>query len=81
MGEIEFPTGHPEIRHGDYSCRNLLTKLKLKKERLIGLCQVRKVPSGGLFMPCLAHKMDGCFLITLPYIWFKYKNLNMLVPV
>ena len=35
MAEIEFPIGHPEIRRGDYSCRNLLNKLKLKKERFI----------------------------------------------
>ena len=33
MGEIEFPIGHPKIRCGDYSCRNVLNKLKLKKEQ------------------------------------------------
>ena len=65
MAEIEFPIGHPEIRHANYSCRNLLNILKLKKERFIGLCQVRVVPPGGLFMPCLAHKMDGKLLFCL----------------
>ena len=61
--EIEFPVGHPEIRLGDYSCRNLLNKLKVRKERFIGLCQVRVILPNNLFIPCLAHKMDGklCF--------------------
>ena len=47
MAEIEFLIGHPEIKHGDYSCTNLLNKLKLKKERFIHV-----VLPGGLFMPC-----------------------------
>ena len=28
MSEIDFPLGHPEIRHGNHSCRNLLSKLR-----------------------------------------------------
>ena len=65
MSEIEFPLGHSEIRHGNYSCRNLLNKLKGKNEKFIGMCQVRMLPPDNLFIPCLAHKMDGKLLFCL----------------
>ena len=62
MSEIEFPLGHPEIRRGNYSCRNLLHKLKMKNKKFIGICQARVLPLSNLFIPCLAHKMDGKLL-------------------
>ena len=62
MSEIEFPLGHPEIRCGNYSCRNLLNKLKRKNEKFIGICQVHVLPPDNLFIPCLAHKMNGKLL-------------------
>ena len=44
MSEIDYPLGHPEIRRGNYSCRNLLHKLKMKNKKFIGICQVRVLP-------------------------------------
>ena len=65
MSEIEFPLGHPEIRRGNYSCRNLLNKLKRKNEKFIGICQVHVLQPDNLFIPCLTHKMDGKLLFCL----------------
>ena len=65
MSEIEFPLGHPEIRRGNYSCRNLLHKLKMKNKKFIGVCQVRVLPPSNLFIPCLAPEMGGKLLFCL----------------
>ena len=59
MSKIDFPLGHPEIRRGNHSCRNLLSKLRSTNVDFIGVCQVRVLPPDNLFVPCLAHKMDG----------------------
>ena len=40
MSEIDFPSGHPEIRRGNHSCRNLLNKLRSTNKDFIGVCQV-----------------------------------------
>ena len=55
---VDFPLGHPEIRRGDHSCRNLSDKLKRENKTFIGLCQVRVLAPDNLFILCLAHKMD-----------------------
>ena len=65
MSEIDFPFGHPEIRRGDYSCRNLLNRLTKQNEKFIGICQVRVLPPDKLFIPCLAYKMNGKLLFCL----------------
>ena len=44
MSETEFPVGHPEIRRGHKSCKNLIDKLKMKGEKFGGLCQVKILP-------------------------------------
>ena len=59
MSKIDFPLGHPEIRRGNHSCRNLLSKLRSTNVDFIGVCQVRVLPPDNLFVPCFAHKMDG----------------------
>ena len=65
MSEIDFPLGHLEIRRGNHSCRNLLSKLRSTNKDFIGVCQVRVLPPDNLFVPCLAHKMDGKLLFCL----------------
>ena len=65
MSEIDFPLSHPEIRRGDYSCRNFLNRLMKKNEKFIGICQVRVLPPDKLFIPCLLHKMNGKLLFCL----------------
>ena len=56
MSSIDFLIGHPEIRRGDESCRNLLCSLDRKGEKFIGICQVPVLAPDNLFLPSLAHK-------------------------
>ena len=61
MSEIDFPLGHPEIRRGHHSCKNLLNKLQSTEQEFIGVCQVRVLPTDDLFIPCLA--MENCCFV------------------
>ena len=65
MSMIEFPVGHPIIRRGDESCRDLLRGLERKGEKFIGLCQIRVLAPGNLMIPSLAHKIDGKLMFFL----------------
>ena len=44
MSEIDFLLGHPEIRRGHHSCKNLSNKLQSRGHEFIGVCQVRVLP-------------------------------------
>ena len=44
MAEIHFPIGHPEIRCGHFSSKNLMDRLKAKGEKFLGLCQGKILP-------------------------------------
>ena len=44
MSQIDFPLGHPEIRRGHHSCKNLLNKLQSRGQEFIGVCQVCVLP-------------------------------------
>ena len=59
MSEIDFPVGHPEIRHHHHSCKNLMSKLEMRGEKFLGLCQVKILPPDKLFVPCLAHQLEN----------------------
>ena len=65
MSETDFPLGHPKIRRGHHNCKNLLNKLQSRGQEFIGVCQVHVLPPDDLFIPCLAHKMDGKLLFCL----------------
>ena len=65
MSEIDFPLGQPEIRCGHHSAKNLLNKLRSMDQVFFGACQVRVLPPDNLFIPCLAHKMEGKLLFCL----------------
>ena len=65
MSRIEFPTGHPEIRRGHTSCKNLVNKLARLVKKFIGLCQVKVLPPNNLFIPCLAYKLNNKLLFCL----------------
>ena len=65
MSIIDFPLGHPEIRRGNYSCKNLMDKLKRDNKKFIGLCQIRVLPPNELFVSCLAHKIGGKLMFCL----------------
>ena len=65
MSMIEFPVGHPIIRRGDESRRNLLRGLERKGEKFIGLCQVCVLVPGNLMIPSLAHKIYGKLMFFL----------------
>ena len=51
--------GHPMIRCGNHSCRNLLNDLKRRGEKFIGVCMVRVLALKDLMVPYLPHKLDG----------------------
>ena len=59
MSITEFPVGHPMIRRGNHSCRNLLNDLKRRGEKFIGVCMVRVLAPKDLMVPYLPHKLDG----------------------
>ena len=59
MSMTKFPVGHPLIRHGDHSCRNLLRELKSKGQSFIRICSVRVLAPKKLMVPYLPHKIDG----------------------
>ena len=65
MSTIRFPIGHPEIRRGDASCRQLMDSLKASGVSFIGLCMVEILPPNGLFVPCLGYKAGGRLLFGL----------------
>ena len=65
MSVVDFPLGHLEIKRNDHSCRNLLDKLKRENKEFIGLCHVRVLAPNNLFVPCLAHKMEGKLMFCL----------------
>ena len=65
MSKIAFPMGHPEIRRGHTSCKNLMDKLNKQGEELTGLCQVKILPPDDLFVTCLAHKLNNKLLFCL----------------
>ena len=59
MSILHFPIGHPEIRCGNQSCRNLLNELVKADKECIGVCQVRALLPSDVFVPCLGYKIDG----------------------
>ena len=65
MSKVNFPVGHPEIRQGNDLCRSLLTSLEESGMAFIGLCLVKILPPSDLFIPCLAHKINGKLLFSL----------------
>ena len=65
MSQIKFPIGHPEIRRGDESCRQLMDSLEESGVRFIGLCMVEVLPPDELFVPCLGYKAGGKLLFGL----------------
>ena len=65
MSKVNFPIGHPEIRRGDDSCWRLLTSLEESGMAFIGLCFMKILPPSDLFVPCLAHKINGKLLFSL----------------
>ena len=62
---IKFPVGHPEVRRGDASCRQLMDALKVSGVPFIGLCMVEILPPNELFVPCLGYKAGGKLLFGL----------------
>ena len=56
MSIIHFSIGHPEIRCGNQSCRNLLNALVKADKEFVGVCQVRVLPPSDIFIPCLGYK-------------------------
>ena len=62
MAEIHFPIGHPEIRCGHFSSKNLMDMLKAKGEKFLGFCQGKILPLDQLFVPCSAHKLENKLL-------------------
>ena len=65
MSMTKFPVGHPSIRRGDHSCRNLLRELKNKGHSFIGICLVRVLAPKELMVPYLPHKIDGKLMFFL----------------
>ena len=65
ISTTKFPVGHPSIRHGDQSCRNLLRELKNKGQSFIGTCLVRVLALKELMVPYLPHKIDGKLMFFL----------------
>ena len=65
MSKVNFPIGHPEIRWGDDSCKSLLASLEESGVAFMGLCLVKILPPFDLFVPCLAHKINGKLLFSL----------------
>ena len=65
MSKVNFPIGHPEIRRGDDSCKSLLASLEESGVAFMGLCLVKILPPFDLFVPCLAHKINGKLLFSL----------------
>ena len=65
MSMTKFPLGHPSIRRGDHSCRNLLRESKYKGQSFIGICLVRVLAPKELMVPYLPHKIDGKLMFFL----------------
>ena len=65
MSKIKFPVGHPEVRRGDDSCRQLMESLRRSGVEFIGLCMVEILPPDELFIPCLGYKAGGKLLFGL----------------
>ena len=63
MSITEFPVGHPIMRRGNHSCRNLLNDLKRRGEKFIGVCMVRVLAPKDFMVPYIPHKMDGTLMV------------------
>ena len=82
MSKIDFPLGHAEIRRGNHSCRNLLSKLRSTNIDFIGVCEVQVLPPDNLFVPCLAIRwMESyCFAcVELVHLMVKYIEFVVLI--